>query len=210
MILRTTTMKTSWLKSRRWSAQSLLMFRRRGEGAKKELLELLCLFQATMMIARNRLFSNGLAGILDAEAIGLKTTFLIHLQLLNNLRCHSQWVQDLLVNQLQLLLINHRLSPLKYQHSLKGWSWIFKAEVKIKVFFSTSDVFPISVRLQSQDTPLGGQILDIGEQRLRGAVRRLPGRGLTPVDVSTPAEDAPPPAHPDVSSVLEPVQLEFR
>ena len=82
--------------------------------------------------------------------------------------------------------------------------------MKIKVFFSTSDVFPISVRLQSQDTPLGGQILDIGEQRLRGAVRRLPGRGLTPVDASTPAEDAPAPAHPDVSSVLEPVQLEFR
>ena len=138
MILRTTTMKTSCLKWRRWSAQSLLMFRRRGEGAKKELLELLCLFQATMMIARNRLFSNGLAGILDAEAIGLKTTFLIHLQLLNNLRCHSQWVQDLLVKHLQLHLINHRLSPLKYQHSLKGWSWIFKPEVKIKVFFLSS------------------------------------------------------------------------
>ena len=202
MILRTTTMKTSWLKWRRWSAQSLLMFRRRGEGAKKELL---CLFQAARMKARIHLFSIGLAGILDAEAIGLKTTFLIHLQLLNNLRCHSQWVQDLLVKHLQLHLINHRLSPLKYQHSLKGWSWIFKPEVKIKVFFSTSDVFPISVRLQSQDTPLGGQILDIGEQRLRGAVRRLPGRGLTPVDVSTPA-----PAHPDVNSVLEPVQLEFR
>ena len=160
----------------------MLMFRRRGEGAKKELLELLCLFQATMMIAMNCLFSNGLAGILDTEAIGL-----IHLHLLNNLGCHSQWVLDLLVKHLQLHLINHRLSPLKYQHSLKGWSWIFKPEVKIKVFFSTSDVFPISVRLQSQDTPLGGQILDIGEQRLRGAVRRLLGRGLTPVDVSIPA-----------------------
>ena len=67
------------------------------------------------------------------------------------------------------------------------------------------------LRLRSQDTPEGNRILDIGEERLRGVVIRLAGRGLTPVDASTPAEEnVETPAHPDVSAVLQPIQLGFR
>ena len=66
------------------------------------------------------------------------------------------------------------------------------------------------MRIRSDSTPEGSRILDIGEDRLRGLVRRLPGRGLTPVEASTPAENAQAPAHPDVSAVLEPIQLELR
>ena len=67
------------------------------------------------------------------------------------------------------------------------------------------------LRLRSQDTPEGSRILDIGEERLRSVVTRLAGRGLTPVDASTPAaENIGSPLHPDISAVLQPVQLGFR
>ena len=68
-----------------------------------------------------------------------------------------------------------------------------------------------SVRIRSEDTPRGAHILDLGEDRLRGIVTRLRGRGLTPVEASTPGdEQGPPPPPPDVSAVLEPSQLQFR
>ena len=70
-----------------------------------------------------------------------------------------------------------------------------------------------SVRIQSEDTPTGAHILDISEERLRGIVTRLRGRGLTPANSSTPSDQAgppPPPPNPDVSSVLEPTQLPLR
>ena len=69
---------------------------------------------------------------------------------------------------------------------------------------------PRPLRLRSEDTPEGSRILDIGEDRLRSVVTRLAGRGLTPVDASTPAAESESPAHPDVSAVLQPVQLGFR
>ena len=68
----------------------------------------------------------------------------------------------------------------------------------------------IPVRIRSDSTPDGSRIRDIGEERLRGIVTRLPGRGLTPADSSTPSENAPPPVNPDVSAVLLPIQLELR
>ena len=68
-----------------------------------------------------------------------------------------------------------------------------------------------SVRIRSEDTPRGVHILDLGEDRLHGIVTRLRGRGLTPVESSTPGdEQGPPPPPPDVSAVLEPSQLQFR
>ena len=68
-----------------------------------------------------------------------------------------------------------------------------------------------SVRIRSEDTPRGAHILDLGEDRLHGIVTRLRGRGLTPVESSTPGdEQGPPPPPPDVSAVLEPSQLQFR
>ena len=69
-----------------------------------------------------------------------------------------------------------------------------------------------SVRIRSEDTPNGARVLDIGEDRLRGIVTRLRGRGLTPVEASTPSDQPGPlpPPHPDVSAVLEPTQLPFR
>ena len=68
-----------------------------------------------------------------------------------------------------------------------------------------------SVRIRSEDTPRGAHILDLGEDRLHGIVTRLRGRGLTPVESSTPGdEQGPPPPPPDVSAVLEPTQLLFR
>ena len=58
-----------------------------------------------------------------------------------------------------------------------------------------------------------GQIQDLNTRQMTGVVRRLEGRGMTPVESSTPAEGAAGslPPHPDTSAVLPPqARLEFR
>ena len=61
-----------------------------------------------------------------------------------------------------------------------------------------------SVRIQSEDTPTGAHILDISEERLRGIVTRLRGRGQTPANFSTPSDQAgpPPPPNPGALSAV--------
>ena len=84
-----------------------------------------------------------------------------------------------------------------------------RGEISV-VVFNSKMIFSIAVRVASEDTPDGGRMLDIDRTRLRSLVRRLPGRGLTPIEVSTPAEENnPAPQHPDISAVLEPVQLQL-
>ena len=69
------------------------------------------------------------------------------------------------------------------------------------------------VRVSQSDTPAHGQFQDLNTRQMTGVVRRLEGRGITPVESSTPAEGAAGslPPHPDTSAVLPPqARLEFR
>ena len=63
------------------------------------------------------------------------------------------------------------------------------------------------MRLSSQDTPVGGRMMDVGPGQLQGVVRRLDGPGLTPY-MSTPVDANPPrPPEPDVTAVIQPTSL---
>ena len=67
--------------------------------------------------------------------------------------------------------------------------------------------------MSQSDAPEDGQILDLNTRQMTSVVRRLEGRGITPVESSTPAEGAAGtlPPHPDTSAVLPPMaRLDFR